>query len=202
MKIKLCKEDKQQFLDISKDRRVFLEGNIIKLIDGGDDEIFKQYLLDAKTQDIDNRKKRLEVTKQVQIQNRELIASQEENESLMIELKEAVIKADEAKDVALTDLDLMQKKTQFELIGRIVSMALWIIAGVGIFTTSMLAKETKILRLIFPTKHLQYPNQSFHSTNPEMIQCSQSQTTHPYMLFYRSSRIHVEIFLSHPYHLL
>ena len=94
MKIKLCKEDKQQFLDISKDRRVFLEGNIIKLIDGGDDEIFKQYLLDAKTQDINNRKKRLEVTKQVQIQNRELIASQEENESLMIELKEAVIKAE------------------------------------------------------------------------------------------------------------
>ena len=81
MKIKLCKEDKQQFLDISKDRRVFLEGNIIKLIDDGDDIIFKQYLLDAKAQDISNRKKRLEVTKQVQIQNRELIASQEENEN-------------------------------------------------------------------------------------------------------------------------
>ena len=60
MKIKLCKEDKQQFLDISKDRRVFLEGNIIKLIDDGDDIIFKQYLLDAKAQDISNRKKRLE----------------------------------------------------------------------------------------------------------------------------------------------
>ena len=43
MKIKLCKEDKQQFIDMSKDRRVFLEGNIIKLIDGGDDVIFKQY---------------------------------------------------------------------------------------------------------------------------------------------------------------
>ena len=37
----------------------------------------------------------------------------------------------------LNDLDLMQKKTQFELIGRIVSMALWIIAGVGIFTTAL-----------------------------------------------------------------
>jgi len=135
MKIKLCKEDKQQFLDISKDRRVFLEGNIIKLIDGGDDVIFKQYLLDAKAQDISNRKKRLEVTKQVQVQNRELIASQKENENLMIELKEAVKKADEAKDAALNDLDLMQKKTQFELIGKIVSMALWIIVGVGVFTT-------------------------------------------------------------------
>jgi len=137
MKIKLCKEDKQQFLDISKDRRVFLEGNIIKLIDAGSDDIFKQYLLDAKAQDISNRKKRLEVTKQVQIQNRELIASQEENEKLMSDLKEAVKKADEAKDAALTDLDLMQKKTQFELIGKIVQVALWIIIGVGVFTTAL-----------------------------------------------------------------
>jgi len=137
MKIKLCKEDKQQFLDISKDRRVFLEGNIIKLIDAGSDDIFKQYLLDAKAQDISNRKKRLEVTKQVQIQNRELIASQEENEKLMSDLKEAVKKADEAKDAALTDLDLMQKKTQFELIGKIVQVALWIIVGVGVFTTAL-----------------------------------------------------------------
>ena len=137
MKIKLCKEDKQQFLDISKDRRVFLEGNIIKLIDAGSDDIFKQYLLDAKAQDISNRKKRLEVTKQVQIQNRELIASQEENEKLMLDLKEAVKKADEAKDAALTDLDLMQKKTQFELIGKIVQVALWIIVGVGVFTTAL-----------------------------------------------------------------
>ena len=126
-----------QFLDISKDRRVFLEGNIIKLIDAGSDDIFKQYLLDAKAQDISNRKKRLEVTKQVQIQNRELIASQEENEKLMSDLKEAVKKADEAKDAALTDLDLMQKKTQFELIGKIVQVALWIIIGVGVFTTAL-----------------------------------------------------------------
>ena len=133
----LCEEDKKQLIETGETRNVYLEGNIIKLIDPQDDENFKKYLVDAKAQDRDNRKKRLEVTKQVQVQNRELIASQEENEKLLSELKDAVKKADEAKDAALNDLDLMQKKTQFELIGKIVQVALWIIIGVGVFTTGL-----------------------------------------------------------------
>ena len=133
----LCEEDKKQLIETGKARNVYLEGNIIKLIDPQNDENFKKYLVDAKAQDRDNRKKRLEVTKQVQVQNRELIASQEENEKLLSELKDAVKKADEAKDAALNDLDLMQKKTQFELIGKIVQVALWIIIGVGVFTTGL-----------------------------------------------------------------
>ena len=133
----LCEEDKKQLIETGKTRNVYLEGNIIKLIDPQDDVNFKKYLVDAKVQDRDNRKKRLEVTKQVQVQNRELIASQAENEKLLSELKDAVKKADEAKDAALNDLDLMQKKTQFELIGKIVQVALWIIIGVGVFTTGL-----------------------------------------------------------------
>jgi len=133
----LCEEDKKQLIETGKTRNVYLEGNIIKLIDPQDDESFKRYLVDAKVQDRDSRKKRLEVTKQVQVQNRELIASQKENEKLLSELKDAVKKADEAKDAALNDLDLMQKKTQFELIGKIVQVALWIIIGVGVFTTGL-----------------------------------------------------------------
>ena len=135
--IVLCEEDKKQLIETGISRNVYLEGNIIKLIDPQDDEVFRQYLVDAKSQDRENRKKRLEVTKQVQVQNRELIASQSENEKLMIDLKDAVKKADEAKDAALNDLDLMQKKTQFELIGKIVQVALWIIIGVGVFTTGL-----------------------------------------------------------------
>jgi len=131
----LCKEDKKQLIETGATRNVYLEGNIIKLIEPGEDEVFKKYLSDAKAQDRDNRKKRLEVTKQVQIQNRELILTQKENEKLLQDLKDAVKKADEAKDAALNDLDLMQKKTQFELIGKIVQVALWIIIGVGVFTT-------------------------------------------------------------------
>jgi hypothetical protein len=135
--IVLCEKDKLQLIATGQTRNVYLEGNIIKLIDAQDDDQFKKYLTEAKTQDRSNRKKRLEVTKQVQIQNRELIASQEKNEKLLVELKEAVKKADEAKDAALNDLDLMQKKTQFELIGKIVQVALWIIIGVGVFTTGL-----------------------------------------------------------------
>lgn len=133
----LCEEDKKQLIETGKIRNVYLEGNIIKLIDPQDDEDFKRYLVDAKSQDRNNRKKRLDVTKQVQIQNRELIASQAENEKLLVDLKEAVKKAGEAKDAALNDLDLMQKKKQFELIGKIVQVALGIIIGVGVFTTGL-----------------------------------------------------------------
>ena len=135
MKIKFCKEDRKQLLEIAKSRRVYLEVNIVKLIDDDEDVIFKRYLSDAKEKDIDNRKKRLEITRQVQDQNKELATAAEENAMLMEDLKEALSQAEGAKEEAINDLDLMQKKTQFELISRIVEVALWIIIGVGVFTT-------------------------------------------------------------------
>jgi hypothetical protein len=46
---------------------------------------------------------------------------------------EAVI----AKDAALNDLDIAQKRSQFELIGTIVRVALYVIIGVGFTTTAM-----------------------------------------------------------------
>jgi len=57
----------------------------------------------------------------------------------MIDLKEAVEKAESAKKAAENDLDLVQKKTQFELIGNIVNVALYTIMGVGIITTALYA---------------------------------------------------------------
>ena len=45
--------------------------------------------------------------------------------------------AEELRDAAVEDLDTLQKKSQFELIGTIVKVALWVIAGVGILTTTM-----------------------------------------------------------------
>lgn len=135
MKITLVQEDKEKLINLAKEKNVYLEGNIIKVIDPEDDSDFVDYLKEAKKQDVDNRKKRLEVTKQVQVQNRELLASKEENDNLMVELKEALNQADAAKQAALNDLDLLQKKTQFELIGRIVQISLWIICGVGVLTT-------------------------------------------------------------------
>lgn len=137
-------EDIQQLLDLAKERRVYLEGNIIKIIKT-DNEEFKKYLKEAKEKDSETRKKRLEITRQVQDQNKQLAAKAEENESLMLELKEALEQAEGARETALNDLDLMQKKTQFELIGNIVNVALWIIVGVGVMTTIlyMVALYTK-----------------------------------------------------------
>jgi len=135
MKIKLCEEDKKQLLKIAENRKVYLEGNIVKLIDPEDDNDFKVYLQSCQEKDNDNRKKRLEITRQVQDQNKELEEKAKENDALMVDLKEALKEAEGAKEAAVNDLDLMQKKTQFELIGRIVEVALWVIVGVGVMTT-------------------------------------------------------------------
>jgi hypothetical protein len=66
----------------------------------------------------------------------------EEAEQLRIESESAKelairakLEAEQAKNVALTDLDVLQKKTQFELISVIVKFSLGIIIGVSIITT-------------------------------------------------------------------
>lgn len=132
--MKLPEDVEKELIQISKSKRVLLEGNILKLLKS-DSKEFLQYIETAKENDKTNRRKRLEVTKQVQEQNKELAKKAEENEKLMDELKQALSQADEAKEAAINDLDLLQKRTQFELIGRIVQVALWIIVGVGVATT-------------------------------------------------------------------
>jgi hypothetical protein len=53
------------------------------------------------------------------------------------EAEKARIEAEGAKLAAENDLDLIQKKSQFELIGTIIKVALWVILGVGIVTTGV-----------------------------------------------------------------
>jgi hypothetical protein len=54
-------------LEIQKTRRIFLEGNILKIIQAEDgDTEFIDYLKEALEKDKSSRKKRLEITKQVQ----------------------------------------------------------------------------------------------------------------------------------------
>lgn len=74
---------------------------------------------------------------QIECQNKELLEWKEENEKMDIDLREALRIAENAKLVAESDLDLMQKRTQFELINNIVKVALYIILGVGVITTGM-----------------------------------------------------------------
>ena len=144
-------------LDVAKKKRIYVEGNFLKLLRPvkGDEE-FEEYLKVCKEKDRTSRKKRLEVTKQVQSQNKELELAAEENirinkqlsksldetqkamEDARVAEKEAMIakaEAEKLRDDAMEDLDTLQKRTQFELIGKIVRVALIIIMSVGLITT-------------------------------------------------------------------
>jgi hypothetical protein len=55
----------------------------------------------------------------------------------MIDLKNALTNAEKAKQHAEDDLNILQQKTQFELIGNIVQIALMVIVGVGVVVTGM-----------------------------------------------------------------
>lgn len=137
--IKFSKEDVEKLIKLAIDNKIFIEGPILKMIDADDDSLFETYIKDAIENDQENRRKRLEITKQIQTQNAQLTDNAKENGRLMQELKGAVEKAQEAKESALNDLDIVQRKSQFELIDRIVKVALWIIMGVGIITTVLYA---------------------------------------------------------------
>jgi len=119
---------REVLIKLSKEKGIFLEGNILKLIDAGDDPEFSAYLSEAIRRDKEFRRKRLDITKQVQVQNRELQEAQ-------VKLQEALIDAENAKKTALHDLEVLQKKTQFELMSRIVMVALTLIVGIGISST-------------------------------------------------------------------
>ena len=93
-----------------------------------------------------------------EVQNRELNDWKQDNLRLTEELKTEMTKselaridAERAKESALNDLDIIQKKNQTELISTIVKVALWVIMGVGFITTGvyvltlLLGKDTQII---------------------------------------------------------
>jgi hypothetical protein len=150
--VKVDKNIRDWLLDVQKAKRITLEGNILKILEADEfDEAFLKYIKEALEKDKESRRKRLDITKQVQEQNKNLLISQEENERMNEELKVALNLAEEekikaeaakakaviAKDAALNDLDIAQKRSQFELIGTIVRVALYVIIGVGFTTTAM-----------------------------------------------------------------
>ena len=79
-------------------------------------------------------------------QKARLAATESEKEALeskeeAIRAKEEAIRAkdyaENAKTAALNDLEILQKKTQFELMGRIVKVSLWVIGSVGVCVTTV-----------------------------------------------------------------
>jgi predicted RNase H-like nuclease (RuvC/YqgF family) len=184
--VKIDKNTKSQLIELQRTKNISLEGNILKVIDSSDDPEFEIYVNDSIAKDRESRKKRLEITKQIQLQNKnlielnsenerinseiksalsdmeeskekiesqnsELVEWREKNESITQELHKALASAEEAKKLIENDLDILQKKTQFELIGTIVRIALFVIIGVGLITTAVymvalfLGKDTAII---------------------------------------------------------
>ena len=116
--ISFNKDIESDLISLYKSKKIALEGNLLKVIKTTNKE-FQEYLEEAKTKDQDTRRKRLEVTKQVQSQNKDLIDSQAEKEKLMLELKQALSESEKLREVAVDDLETLQKKTQFEHISKV-----------------------------------------------------------------------------------
>jgi hypothetical protein len=143
--IKFCKDIKDQLIELAETKRLYLEGNLLKVVEEDpEDKEFTEYLETANKLDKETRKKRLDITKQIQQRNNELTTAQNENNKLMDELQDALdeskkarLEAEKLRDAAVEDLDSLQKRTQFELIGKIVKSALMVIIGVGLITTGL-----------------------------------------------------------------
>jgi Fe2+ transport system protein B len=191
--IKFCPQTKKDLIELKETKNIVFEGNIAKMVDPDGDDDFKEYINFCIEKDKETRRKRLDITKQVQEQNKELSKLNVENEQILLELQEtlknveetkthiekqnkelvdwkddnerltielksqigmserAKMDAERAKIDAENNLDVLQKKTQFELINMIVKIALSIIVGVGILTTGLYlvsiftGKETQII---------------------------------------------------------
>ena len=121
----------------AKAKKVYIEGNFVKLLDKTSDADVLEYIEECKRRDQQHRRKRLDITKQVQAQNKELEEAAVIKEALVLELQNSLEETKKLRDEALEDLEVMQKRTQFELISTIVKVALWVIVGVGVLTTVM-----------------------------------------------------------------
>ena len=145
------KDTVEEALRKAKAKKVYLEGNFVKILSKTLPADVKEYVEECKARDKNARRKRLDVTKQVQAQNKELEEAATVNKALVIELQNEKDEAEKLRDEAVEDLDLMQKRTQFELIGLIVRVALIVIVMVGITTTIlytmaiMMGKDTTLL---------------------------------------------------------
>lgn len=121
----------------AKAKKVYIEGNFVKLLAKTSDTEVLEYIEECKRRDQQHRRKRLDITKQVQAQNKELEEAAVVKEALVLELQNSLEETKKLRDEAIEDLEVMQKRTQFELISTIVKVALWVIVGVGVLTTVM-----------------------------------------------------------------
>jgi hypothetical protein len=95
--MKFNKEIKNELIELLEKKNIGLEGNILKVIETSDDPNFAKYVEDCKEKDKETRKKRLDITKQVQEKNKELLEVNAENERIMEELQSTLKEVEDAK---------------------------------------------------------------------------------------------------------
>lgn len=94
--IKLNKNSEDSLIKLLEFKNIGLEGNIIRLFESDNDN-FKEYLVRCINKDKDSRRKRLEITKKVQIQNNELLNLNEKNQKMMEDLENKIQEIEESK---------------------------------------------------------------------------------------------------------
>jgi len=165
--IRFAEETWVNLILLARTDRIYLEGSILRLVDTQDSAAYQSYVDEARRRDRATREKRSRVTQTVQKQNRDLQSAHEtitakqerveralqEAETARAEAEEARartqeameqehrarVDAENAREEAVKDLDYMQKRTQFELMGQIVRVALFLVVGVGSITTILYA---------------------------------------------------------------
>lgn len=95
--ITLSKQIKKELIYLCKQKNICLEGNIIKMIDYSDDAEFEEYINFCIEKDKETRRKRLQITKDIQTKNSELVDLNLENERIMTELRETLQTVEESK---------------------------------------------------------------------------------------------------------
>ena len=94
--IKLDKNSENNLIKLFESKNVGIEGNIIRLIES-DNDLFKDYLKKCSDKDKDSRRKRLEITKKIQIQNNELLTLNEENNKMMEDIQSTLKETEEQR---------------------------------------------------------------------------------------------------------
>jgi len=139
--IELDNKNRKKRLAITKD--IQSQNRQLKEKDQQNGDLMKE-LVDALQRAEEN-------SKLVENKNRELVLWKEENEKLQLDLKAALTAAETSKKQVEEDLEFLQKKSQYELIGNIVKVALIVIIGVAIISTVMYViaiiagRETQII---------------------------------------------------------
>ena len=110
--IKLNEETRKALVQLALDTQVYPEGNILKLLNTDDDPDFKSYIEKATARDKSMRQRRLEITKQIQIQNRDLTKFNEQITILNKDLTIALEEQKKAKEQVIAALKVLERKNR------------------------------------------------------------------------------------------